>query len=181
LAQQGFGTQENNPFYTGQVGMMCLHIGGIAEIERYAPNLDYGVTFIPCPEGGEQHSSWVGGWCIGIPRNARNQDAGWEFIRWMCHSPEGTRLVGKETGLFPGLKTSPYFAEVKDKRFYQDFYRILTECRHQRPVMPVQAFYMRALQRAVDQAVYGKKTPEAALQEARLATQRELDLVLGRG
>jgi len=177
--QQGFGTQENNPFYTGQVGMMCLHIGGIAEIERYAPSLDYGVTFIPAPPDGEQHSSWVGGWCIGLPRNAGNQDAGWEFVRWMCHSPEGTRLVGKETGLFPGLKASPYFAEVKDKPFYQDFYRILTECRHQRPVMPVQAFYMRALQRAVDQAVYGKKTPEAALQEAKIATQRELDLVLG--
>jgi multiple sugar transport system substrate-binding protein len=179
--QQGFGTQENNPFYTGQMAMMCLHIGGIAEIERYAPSLDYGVTFIPSPADGEQHSSWVGGWCIGIPRNARNQDAAWEFIRWTCHSPEGTRLVGRETGLFPGLVTSPYFAEVKDKPFYQDFYRILVECRHQRPVMPVQAFYMRALQRAVDQAVYGKKTPEAALQEAKTATQRELDLVLGRG
>jgi len=40
---------------------------------------------------------------------------------------------------------------------------------------------MRALQRAVDQAVYGKKTPEEALQEAKAATQRELDLVLGGG
>jgi hypothetical protein len=29
---------------------------------------------------------------------------------------------------------------------------------------------MRALQRAVDQAVCGKKTPEAALQEAKTAT-----------
>jgi ABC-type glycerol-3-phosphate transport system substrate-binding protein len=178
--QQGFGTQENNPFYTGQMAMMCLHIGGIAEIERYAPNLDYGVTFIPSPEGGEEHSSWVGGWCMGIPRNAGNQDAGWEFIRWLCHSPEGTRLVGEETGLFPGLKSSPYFEGVKDKPFYQDFYNILVECRHQRPVMPVQAFYMRALQRAVDAAVYGTKSPEEALQEAKIATQRELDLVLGK-
>jgi multiple sugar transport system substrate-binding protein len=179
--QQGFGTQENNPFYTGQMSMMCLHIGGIAEIERYAPSLDYGVGFIPHPEGGEEHSSWVGGWCVGIPRNARNQDAGWEFIRWLCHSDEGTRLCGEETGLFPGAQESPYFEQVKDKPFYQDFYRILVECRHQRPVMPVQAFYMRALQRAVDAAVYGTKTPEEALQEAKIATQRELDLVLGRG
>ncbi len=176
--QQGFGTQESNPFYTGQMAMMCLHIGGIAEIERYAPNLKYGVTFIPYPPGGEEHSSWVGGWCVGIPRNARNQDAAWEFVRWVCHSPEGTKLVGRETGLFPGEQDSPYFAEVRDKPFYRDFYRILIECRHQRPVMPVQAFYMRALQRAVDQAVYGQKTPHQALTEAKVATQRELDLVL---
>ena len=177
--QAGFGTQENNPFYTGQMAMMCLHIGGISEIERYAPGLDYGVTFIPHPEGGESHSSWVGGWCMAIPKNAANQDDGWEFIRWLCASPEGTRFVGEETGLFPGLSTSPYFENVGEKPHYQEFYNILTECRHQRPVMPVQAFYMRALQRAVDAAVYGEKTPEEALAEAKVATQRELDQVLG--
>ena len=179
--QQGFGSAEQDPFYTGQVAMRCLHISGVADIERYAPNLEYGVTFIPHPEGGEQRSSWVGGWCMGIPRYASNQDAGWEFIRWLCHDPEGTRIVGDETGLFPGANTSPYFEEVLAKPYYQDFYNILTECRHQRPVMPVQAFYMRALQRAVDAAVYGTKPPREALEGAREATQRELDLVLGRG
>jgi len=179
--QQGFGTQESNPFYTGKLSMMCLHIGGIAEIERYAPGLEYGVTFIPAPPGGEQHSSWVGGWCMAIPRGAKHQDEAWDFIRWLCHSPEGTAIVGRETGLFPGLKASPYFDEVRGKPYYGAFLRILEECRHQRPVMPVQAFYMRALDRAVDQAVYGTKTPAEALREARIATQRELDLVLAGG
>lgn len=176
--QQGFGTQESNPFYVGKLSMMCLHIGGIAEIERYAPDLEYGVTFIPAPPEGEQHSSWVGGWCMAIPRGALHQDEAWDFIQWLCHSPEGTAIAGRETGLFPGLKASPYFAEVRGKPYYGAFLRILEECRHQRPVMPVQAFYMRALDRAVDQAVYGTKTPAEALREARIATQGELDLVL---
>jgi len=177
--QQGFGAAEQNPFYTGKVAMMCLHIGGIAEIERYAPNLDYGVGFLPAPPDGEPQSSWVGGWCMGIPRGARHQDAAWEFIRWVSWSDQGTTLMGKELGLFPGRVDSPYFAQVKNKPHYADYLRILQACKHQRPVMPVQAYYMRQLQRAVDAAIYGKKTPRQALREAQRKTQAELDMVLG--
>lgn len=175
--ERGFGSAEQNPFITGKVAMMCLHIGGIADLARYAPDLDYGVTFIPSPEDGEQRSSWVGGWCVAIPKGAANRDAGWEFMRWLCASPEGTRLVGEATGLFPGYKASPYLQSVRGKKHYGKFLRILEECRHQRPVMPVQARYMRELSRAVDAAVYGKLTPQQALARAQEATQRELDTI----
>lgn len=176
--QRGFGAAEQNPFITGKVAMMCLHIGGIADLARYAPNLDYGVTYIPAPPGGEQHSSWVGGWCVALPRGAPNRDAAWEFVRWMCATPEGTKLMGEYTGLFPGYRKSPYFATVRGKKHYSKFFQILQECRHQRPVMPVQARYMRELNRAVDAAVYGDLTPKQALARAQETTQRELNLVL---
>ena len=52
----------------------------------------------------------------------------------------------------------------------------LTRCR-MRPVMPVQALYMREMLRAVEAAVYGRKTPAQALADARKNTQAELDLV----
>jgi hypothetical protein len=76
------------------------------------------------------------------------------------------------------LKASPYFATIQGKKHYSKFLSILQECRHQRPVMPVQARYMRELARAVDAAVYGKATPREALAKAREATQRELDIVV---
>jgi multiple sugar transport system substrate-binding protein len=176
--QQGFGTAEQNPFYSGKLAMTSLHIGGIGDIERYAPDLDYGVAPIPHPPGGEARCAWVGGWCMSIPRGAANPDDAWEFIHWLCRSPEGTAVMGRETGLFPGHRASPYFAEVRGRRYYGDYVRILEESRHQRPVMPVQAFYMREMQRAVDAAVYGRKTPARALADARRNTQAELDLVL---
>jgi len=175
---QTFGSAEQNPFITGKVAMMCLHIGGIADLARYAPNLDYGVTWIPAPPDGEQHSSWVGGWCVAIPRGAQNVAEAWEFVRWLCASGEGSALVGRHTGLFPGLKASPYFRQVRGRKHYGMFFQILQECRHQRPVMPVQARYMRELARAVEAAVYGKAAPKEALEEARIATQRELDLIV---
>jgi len=176
--QQGFSTSENNPFYAGKLAMQCLVISGIRDIERYAPKLDYGLSFIPAPPDGEARSSWVGGWCMAIPKGARNQEDAWELIRWLCHSPEGTRVVGGEAGVFPGMRRSSYFEEVQGRKYYADYARILQESKHQRPVMPVQAFYMRALQRAVESAVYGRMTPAEALAGARVNTQAELDLAL---
>lgn len=172
----GIGAAEQDPFYTGRMGMRCLHIGGIGELERYAPDLDYGLTAIPAPPDGEQNSSWVGGWCMGIPARSRKPELAWKLIHWLCHTDEGTSLVGRESILFPGYRHSPIFEELRGRHHYDSFYRILEEARHQRPVIPVQAYYMRQLQRAVDAAVYGRLTPAQALARARRNTQSELDL-----
>lgn len=177
--QAGFGTAELNPLYVGKLSMSCLHISGVEEIKKYAPNLEYGMTYIPAPPDGEQKSSWVGGWCMAIPKGSRNPDAAWKLIEWMCATPEGTTIVAEKAGLFPGYRNSPYFKRIAGKPGYGDFLNILEECRHQRPVMPAQAYYMGALQRAVDDAIYGKKSPKQALTDARIETQRELDLILG--
>ena len=158
--EAGFGTQEQDPFYTGLMAMRCLHIGGIVDIGKYAPDLDWAVSFLPAPEeGGEPRSSWVGGWCMSIPEGCAHPDEAFELIRWMCHDPAGTTAAGEASGLFPGMATSPYFDQVRDEPHYGAFLDIIEETRHQRPVMPSQAFLMRELARAVDAARFGKIAP----------------------
>lgn len=174
----GFGSRDQNPLYTGQVAMTFLHISQIDDINKYAPNLDYGLGYIPCPPGGEQHSSWVGGWCLGLPKGAKHPKEAWEFIRWCCRDSEGTSVVGSRQSLLPGYKDSPYFKTVENKPGYGLFVNILRECKHQRPVMPAQSFYMSALGRAVDYAVYGRMTGKQALEKATKDTQAELNLRL---
>ncbi len=178
--QAGFGTQEQNPFYVGKLAMQCLHISSLKDIEMYAPRkFDYGVGFLPAPAFGEQHSSWIGGWCMAIPSGAKQPDAAWEFIRWMTSDAEGTCTVAREAGLLPGYRKSRYFdPSVRKPPHYDAFLQILEETRHQRPVMPAQAFYMSALKRAVDLAIHGDMTPREALREAREDTQKELDRLL---
>lgn len=170
-----FGSREQNPFYIGLVAMQCLHISQVEDIKEYAPTLDYGITYIPAPPDGEQHSSWVGGWCLAIPRGSRHPDEAWEFIRWCCRDPAGTTAVGRIQGLYPGYKHSPYFEPVRRKPGYAQFLEILRECRHQRPVMPSQAYYMDSLDRAVDFAIYGRLTPRQALEKAARETQADLE------
>ncbi len=180
VLQSGFSTQQQNPFYIGKLSMQCLHISSLKDIELYAPKgFEYGASFIPSPASGEQHSSWIGGWCFAIPKGAKHPNEAWEYVRWLSATPEGTYRVAKEAGLLPGYRKSHYFSpNVKKPPFYDTFLRILQETRHQRPVMPAQAFYMSALDRAVDMAIHGIMTPKDALKEARVDTQAELNKVL---
>ncbi len=174
----GFGSRDQNPFYTGQIAMCCLHISQLDDIATYAPNLDYGLTFLPAPRGGEEHSSWVGGWCLAIPKGSKHPKEAWEFLRWCCRDPKGTAAVGRLQSLLPGYRKSPFIDEVRKRPGYGQFLRIMEECRHQRPVMPAQSFYMGSLDRAVDYAVYGRKSCADALAQATKETQSELDLRL---
>src|SRR5205085_3468428 len=109
---------------------------------------------------------------------SRHPAEGWDLIRWLTADPEGTATVGREMSLMPGFRRSPAFEKLRSTPGFDQFYRILKETRHQRPVMPVQAFYMGSLQRAVDAATYGKKTPKQALDDATEETQAELDVVM---
>jgi len=174
----GFGSRDQNPFYTGQIAMVFLHISQIDDIRQYAPNLDYGLGFIPAPPDGEQNSSWVGGWCMGIPKGSKHPKEAWEFIRWCCRDPKGTTFVSRTQGLLPGYKKSPYLDEVRHKPGYDQFVKILEECKHQRPVMPAQTFYMGSLNRAVDYSLYGTLSCKQALDNAAKETQTELNLRL---
>lgn len=176
--RQGFGSRDQNPFYIGKVAMQCLHISQLDDIAQYAPDLDYGLTYIPAPPDGEKHSSWVGGWCLAIPKGSRHPREAWEFVRWCCRDPKGTQAVGRLQSLLPGYRKSPFIDEVKKRPGYSQFLRIMEECRHQRPVMPAQNFYMGSLDRAVDYAVYGEMTAKQALAKSRRETQAELDLRL---
>lgn len=81
---------------------------------------------------------------------------------------------------FPGWTPSPFFAEAEKDPRLAVFVDILRKCKHQRPVMPAQAYYMNELDRAVDRAVRGELSPQAALDEATAATQAFLDQVLSR-
>ncbi|MHB9037752.1 MAG: ABC transporter substrate-binding protein [Armatimonadota bacterium] len=175
---QGQGSREQNPLYLGQVAMQLCYIPDLSDIRMYAPNLDYGLTFLPSPPSGEDHSSWVGGYCLAIPKGCRNPNAAWTFVEWCCHTPQGTSAVGRLMGMFPGYRKSPYFRDIKDDPHYSIFLQILRECRHQRPVIPVQPFYTEALGRALEMALYGRMTPEAALGKATTDVQVELDLAI---
>jgi multiple sugar transport system substrate-binding protein len=181
--QAGFGTGENHPFFVGKQAMALFGPWELSNIDRFAPDLEYGITFAPAgPPPAEPHSSWVGGWCVGLPKGSAQRDAGWEFLNWLCASDEGTELFGRLFSQTPGYKKSPWYEKIpQEKPEMVPFLDILSEARHQRPVMPAQAYFMGALQRNVDAALLGEVTAQAALAAATEETQKELDNILSRG
>lgn len=183
--QAGFGQGETGPFYQGQTAMQPLNPTGVKLLGQFKPNLQYGVTYMPTgPGGARPRASWVGGWCAGIPKGAKNPEAAFQFLNFMAGngaSGTGVKFLAQRRGLLPGYKKSDYYPEVVEKEPVQNaFLDILKEARHQRPVVPVQAFYSKALGKALDDAVFGGKNPKEVLAEATNSTQRELETVLRR-
>lgn len=180
--QAGFGSGTQHPFFQGKTAMTPFGPWELSALKRYAPDLKYGIDFLPTgPDGAAPKSSWVGGWTVGVPKGSRNVDAAFEFVRWISTSDSATQIAGKTFNLFPGYRNSPYYSEVQNNPQLKAFYDILVETKHQRPVMPAQAFYTGELARAVDAAIFGQKTPKEALDEATVNTQKELDRILREG
>ena len=176
---EGFGDQADNPFIRGKIAMAAGHVSNIKLFEKYAPHLDYGAASFPYPSKmGADQSAWMGGWCMAIPRGSRRPEEAFSFMKWLCTSERAGESMIVTTGTFPGYMASPAFELVKDDDKLQVFYDVLRNTRHQRPVMPAQAFFMGALDRAVSDILNDLESPEKALMDAQIETQKELDRVL---
>jgi multiple sugar transport system substrate-binding protein len=172
---------ENGPFTQRKIAMAPQGPWEIPSLKKYAPDLNYGITFLPTGPVQTKHSLWVGGWTIGLPKGAKQKDAAFEFVKWLTSTNEGTTLGYDAQGQFPGYKKSPAFDKIQQSPTLKPFYEILVETQHQRPVMPAQAFFASELQRAVDSAIYGQKTAQQALDDATANTQKELDRIIKEG
>jgi len=178
---EGAGDQADNPFIRGKIAMAAGHVSNINLFRKYGPDLDYAAAPFPYPERmGSDHSAWMGGWCIGVPRGSRHPREAFLFMKWLCTNEKAGRSMIATTGTFPAYVASPAFALVEGNPKLEAFYDILRNTRHQRPVMPAQAYFMGQLDRAVSDVLNELKTPEDALMFAQEQTQKELDRVMAK-
>jgi len=176
--REGFGTGAEDPFFTGLIGLSFAHTSTIINAKQYAPDLDYGLSPFPTPEPGmADQSTWVGGWCVGIPKGARHKREAFEFIKWLCTSDEAGMTLITRSAQFTGYKKSAALdAAAKDPKL-RVMLEVLEHAKHQRPVIPVQAFYFEAMNNAVEYALFDQMTPKEALSWARERTQKELERI----
>ena len=178
--QSSFVGLANDPFRLGSQTMCLLHVPQVQDIKRYAPTLEYGIGLIPAPPDGEYPNGWVGGWSMAVPRGALASDEAFEFMRWMCTSPEGTMKLGKEMGQFPACRKSLYYQSIKGNRDLEVFYEVLKGARHVRTLMPAQGYLMELLRRGADEVLYGGRDPQAVLDEITIKAQHRLEYVMAR-
>jgi len=90
----------SHPFIRGNLAMTINGDWFMDIIERYTEDFDYGVTFIPIPEGYEDFPwtegvsrphTWTGGYAFAIPRGSRNTAEAMRFIEF-ASGPVGQRI-----------------------------------------------------------------------------------------
>ncbi len=163
---------QENPFVQKRLAMFLTGDWYIASMANYAPDIDYGITFIPVPTEGMESSTWAGGWSAVIPQGAKQPEAGFKFMQYFA-GPEGQRTYTIETTHIPTLK------EVQqDTSIYQErhlfFVQELLPGTKNRPPLPVGAKYWDELTTAWEKIYLNQEEPQPALEAAKQNTQSQL-------
>ncbi|PZE21579.1 ABC transporter substrate-binding protein [Paenibacillus xerothermodurans] len=154
------GTGAMDPFLTGQLSMKVSGPWEVSAIQRFAPDLKYGVFPMPTPTGGD-HTTWSGGWSVVIPKGAKQKDAAWEFLKYFG-SAEGQKVFSGIARDFSVIDSVNAELGFKDDPVLKQFVDILPSSRN-RPVMTQGSLYWNELADAVDNATRGNGTPKEIL------------------
>lgn len=167
----GFPPQEH-PFITGNLAMQITGDWGINQMAQYAPDIDYGTTFIPVPNEGDQSATWAGGWSLAIPQGAKQTEAAFEFMQWFAGDP-GQRIYTEQSKHLPTLEALLEVPELytEEHRFFSE--QLLPLARN-RPPLPVGALYWDELTSAWQKTYLGEAEPAEALATVKERVQQRL-------
>lgn len=159
-----------NAFVTKRVAMMLSGNFNIMNFKNDAPDIDYGITFIPRSNQG-QHASFAGGNLMGIVATSKHPDLAWEFVEFALSDEVQVGIWAKH-GALPvrsDMFDNEYFrAEPK----FQVFADILKVARapYSTKYNELYAPMLAAMQRAM----MGELSPEDAYKEAAQEMRRVL-------
>ncbi|KAB8127025.1 ABC transporter substrate-binding protein [Gracilibacillus oryzae] len=156
------GTGAMDPFLTGQISMKIDGNFGVANIEKFKPELNYGVAPMPTPTGSD-HTTWSGGWSVVIPKGAKEKEAAWEFLKFFG-GEEGQKIFSEKSRDFSVIDSVNAELGYTEDPIFSEFINILPES-HARPVMTEGSLYWNELSTAVENATRGNGTPEEILAE----------------
>jgi len=153
--QPGFDPAQH-PFHVQTLGMQVTGDWEIAQMAQYAPDADYGITWIPVPTAGMTSQTWAGGWSVVIPQGAKNTEGAWEALKWIC-GPDGGRIYTQKSTHVPVWSALYEETELFSER--HQFFLELVPTANNRPPLPVGSKYWDELTTAWQSAYLGQGAP----------------------
>jgi len=165
--------EEQDPFITERVAFAVIGDWAIKQMEKFGPDVEYGVTLMPVPEEGAESVTWAGGWSVVIPQGAKNVEGAWRFMQYFAGEP-GQRVYTTETAHLPTLN-----ALLEDSSLFEDenhrfFAEQLLPTAKNRPPLPVGARYWDELTSAWQRIYLNEEEPAAALATVKERVQPDL-------
>jgi ABC-type glycerol-3-phosphate transport system substrate-binding protein len=177
--QAGWGDLASpyNPFYRGQIAMQEGGQWEVLSTSKYAPDLNWGVTTFPAPEGGRadvtpvQSSFWV------VPRAATNGDAAVDFLVWLTAPEQSARFAAALANIPPrqDALALPAFAETVTPHMQVYLDMLLTGYVFTPPGLPVGLYLSEQLNQALAAVQDGTLSAREALETAQRNVLRELE------
>ena len=158
-----------HPFITGRQPMVITGDWFIAVLKQYGPKAEYGITYIPTPDGHK--TTWAGGWSMVIPKGAKHVAEAYKYLRYITGEP-GQRVYTKDTSHLPTIKTL-----MNDKTLYDaghQFFAQMLPSASSRPPLPVGALLWDQLTTAMQKVTLNQETPQQALKTVETRVNAQL-------
>jgi multiple sugar transport system substrate-binding protein len=166
---------QQSPFYSGRIAMQITGDWELASIQQYAPNMDYGYTYIPVPNRGDTSTTWAAGFSMVVPRGSRRIEAAARFIAYACGA-EGQKRYTVETTHLPTYKSVMDDSGNFDTshQFFRTLMNSTGSIATSLPSqVPVNVQLWDAMAQAQYEATIEQKDPLTALQEAQNRVQAD--------
>lgn len=171
----GLGTGEQQGFLTGKIAMMVLDMSFLDLIQRYRPDMDYGVVATPSFEGYPT-ASMAGSWWLGIPRGAAHPRAAWDYMRFATRADiQLEELAARDDDLFPANRLAATDSSFLVSPEMEVFVHQM-EYAHSPTVVPLaHGVFWREFYLALERTVYGRQPADVAFAQAEAQVQESLD------
>ncbi len=127
---QGSGAMD--PFLTGQISMKVDGNWSVAVIEKFNPDLNYGVFPVPTPTGTD-YNTWSGGWSVVMPKGAKEKEAAWEFMKFFGDE-DGQRIFSEISRDFIAIESVNLEIGYGEDPIFKQFLDIMPEAKN-RPII----------------------------------------------
>jgi multiple sugar transport system substrate-binding protein len=178
----GFGQAEGsfNPFFSGRVAMCIDGEWLLLHIDKFAPQLDYGVAELPYPADRPalRNTAWQAGDVMFIPTGSRHPREAWDLITWL-HGPRPQEWYAGQMTNLPCIRSllnsrALTTGSKRQRQFGFILRRIATSPNTRYfPSLPISRRYEDELRTAEEYAGGGTKSPEQALADVQHRLERE--------
>lgn len=153
-------------FKTGRLGMQISGAWNLKNYKLEAPDLDYSVALVPKPSADRgSHASFAGAEMLVVFRASKHKDVALEFARFLQAYPQAKELSLAAGSVFPAARqamTDPTF--MSDPRVRVFVEQSLTS--RTTPAHPGWIEMEEAIDRAVEESMYGRRAPRWCLDDA---------------
>ncbi|WP_274650799.1 ABC transporter substrate-binding protein [Paenibacillus humicola] len=170
----GFGSQQNDPFIAGKLGIKIDVATFWTQIRDFYPNKeDIGIAPLPEFKPGTGHNSIGGGFVLEIPKGAKHPKESYEFMKYLTDAAAQKYWAQKNFDNVANIQASND-PELQADPVYKAAVDNLKNTKVS--VVPINAPDFRNLiNPEVDAVLLGKETPKEGLDKAQAAVQNLMD------
>ncbi|HVL24860.1 MAG TPA: ABC transporter substrate-binding protein [Thermomicrobiales bacterium] len=171
--EAGLG-EGTDAFVTGKVSMVLSGPWSIGTYKKFGKDLDFGVVPPPAGPNGDQ-GSVMGGFGLAIAEGAKEQDGGWQLVKWWLADAANALTWGKTASNIPGNLAAAQDAFFTDDPHIAPVVETLEFAKIRPPVAGYSPMEVDALIPNLQLFMEGRQSAEDSLKKAQEDGDRVLE------